>query len=362
MAPEAPSDGDAPEEINPAWLQKGERVGLYEIERLVGSGGFGALYRAKRDGRSYALKIPLAKVADLSEEQRVDNESRIDREIGTLKLVSHPNIVRVRAHDRWPDAEKGYLYIVMDFVEGDQLYAWRAKTTPSPRRIVEVFRRLALALAEMHRVGIFHRDIKSANVLVRSADGEPIIVDFGIARPKSAYTVTREHQLLGTYTHWSPEYLRFYRSEQWANGEHFAYTPATDLYALGCMFYECVAGRAPHEAESQGEYFEAVLEPVVSPSLHNPKLPSGLDDVLLRLLAATPEERYQSGHDLVTALDALLESVGPGDAIWDSPLDVPARPTASSRTRVARGRSGSQAPSGACECFSVYTFSVIFFF
>jgi len=174
----------------PDWLQRGEKVGLYEIQDRVGVGGFGALYRATRDGRDYALKIPLNRPEDLDPHERESTEERLGREVGTLLMVRHPNVVRVREFFRWPSAEEGFVCIVMDFVHGRPFYRWVRETGPSLRTILIALGKLGHALDGLHRHNIHHRDIKSSNVLVTD-DGSPVLVDFGIARPRSAFTVTR---------------------------------------------------------------------------------------------------------------------------------------------------------------------------
>ncbi len=167
--------------INPEYLLPGTMVGPWEIVDLLGKGGFGVAYKVRRDGRYYALKLTLFRAADLSPDQRDRHEASVRRECGILLQLNHPNIVRVHGFERWPDLNEGYLYIVMDLVNGQKLYAWRDRSVPSLRRICHVFQRIALALAEAHERGAFHRDIKSENVLV-GIDGEPILIDWGIAR------------------------------------------------------------------------------------------------------------------------------------------------------------------------------------
>jgi len=201
-------------------LPAGTKVGFYEVLPLstsadgktvrtcLGYGGFGALYKVSRGSKVYALKLAHRALRDYSPSERKWNEERGDREVGALKLLRHPNIVRVHGFDMWPD-EEGRAFIVMDLVEGEHLDVWRATKTPSLKRICEVFIAIGRALAAAHHQQVFHRDLKCENVLVRRADGQPIIVDWGIARPRNARTVTAAGGWLGTCTHFSPEYCRY---------------------------------------------------------------------------------------------------------------------------------------------------------
>ena len=191
----------------PGYVTPGMAVGPYTVDGQIGSGGFGFVYRVKRDGRAYALKIAHTRLGDLRDEDRESTIERLDREIAALKSLRHPNIVRVHSFDRWPEMESGYPYLVMDLVDGTPLQEWIAVAAPSVARIVAAFEKVADALAHMHELGIIHRDLKSQNILV-TAGGEPFIVDFGIARPRVAYDVTRAAGV-GTLSHLTPEYVAY---------------------------------------------------------------------------------------------------------------------------------------------------------
>jgi eukaryotic-like serine/threonine-protein kinase len=334
----------AGERINPTYLSPGSRVGHYEIVDQVGAGGFGCLYKVRRDGKTYALKIGRERFADLVPEDREYQEERNDREIAALKSLHHPNIVRVHSFDRWPDLEGGYPYLIMDFVEGARLYDWRASAAPSLARIATVFEKIALAVHHMHRLGIYHRDLKSANVLVRT-DGEPIVVDFGIARHHTAHTLTRAASV-GTITHYAPEYARYCDSAAFKRGEPFEWQPATDLHAIGYMLYEVLTGAPPFprgggsEAASEAAILLAIKTCTPKrPSERNPRVPEELERIVLQLLEKDPARRPQTAQELAAMLARAREEAGPE---WESPFDVPdAEPLAGPPTRVATGRRGS---------------------
>jgi serine/threonine protein kinase len=326
--------------IDPGYLVPGTRIGFYRIVSRVAAGGFGVLYRVERDGQTYALKIATHRRDEITPDQLRSQEERADRELVALKSLDHPNIVRVHAFERWPSLRDGHPFLIMDFVEGDRLNAWAARERPSLVTICQVFRKIALALQEMHRIDIFHRDLKSDNVLVRH-DGEPIIVDFGIARPLQARTVTRDHTFVGTSTHLPPEYCQFFSSEACQRGERFQFTPQGDLHAVGFMLYELLAGRPPFPpAEDDVAMMLTIIRCVPLPATEvNPRVPRSLDAIAARLLEKEPGRRYADGQQLADALELALAQ---SDASWTQPHAVPPPP---GRDRPTRGdRSGGARP------------------
>ena len=330
-------------------LSPGTKISFYEVlpyvtgeqgevvRTCIGYGGFGALYRVSRGSKTFALKLAHQPLSAYSAAERQWVEERGDREIATLKSLRHPNIVRVHAFDRWPDDE-GRAFIVMDFVDGEPLDVWRARRSPSVRRICEVFIAIARALHTAHKQDIHHRDLKCANVLVRLLDGQPVIVDWGISKPASSYTITRVNATMGTSTHFAPEYCRWALSP---DNTRFETTAATELHAVGYMFYELLTGRGPFPlAANEVELMRTIITMDPSnglkrPSELNPASPKELDAVVMRLLEKQPESRYQSGEELGTDLDVLLANAPPA---WDSPLDMPAVAGSNRTTRADRGQ------------------------
>src|SRR5260221_10148566 len=335
---------DTEQKINPEYLLPGTMVGPWEIVDLLGKGGFGVAYKVRRDGRYYALKLTLFRAADLSHEQRERHEARVRRECGILLQLNHPNIVRVHGFERWPDLNEGYLYIVMDLVNGQQLYAWRNRSVPSLRRICHVFQRMEAALAEAHGRGAFHRDLKSENILV-GIDGEPILIDWGIARSRGAVTVTQDHTVLGTHSHFPPEYCRYIDYDSGA--EDFVWTPQSELHSVGYLLYEVLTGRSPFNLPDEDstsdentviQRLQRTTQAIKSvtptlPSLINSKVPGALDRIAMKLLEKNPADRYATGTELAQAFDQALAEA---DAAWDAPFDVPPAPSPSAPTRGGR--------------------------
>jgi serine/threonine protein kinase len=312
-------------------IPTGTKVGFYVVERRLGFGGFGAVFLVTRDGKFYAIKVSAERLKDIAPQARKELEERFNREVAALSTLRHPNIVRVHGFDRWPDMD-GYPFIVMEYVNGLALHQWQKAKRPSVSELLRVFAKLALALHEMHQRDVYHRDLKSANVLVRTdtkpgAPAEPVIVDFGLARPRSAYTVTHNTLWLGTLTHLAPEYIQFVFSaenrkppEDGKPASRFRWRPTTDLYALGVMMYDALTASVPYAAENELELFMAIEQRVPqAPSVLNAALPAAVDALMMKLLEKDPARRHQNGEELAQHIDALLAGADPGDPAWTVP-------------------------------------------
>ena len=256
--------------------------GRYRLEARLGAGATAAVWRA-RDvdlGRVVALKLLL--------ESGVEPElaNRFEREGTILARLDHPNLVRVLA----AGTDEGRPYLVMELVDGVALDARLDGPMPVDEAVALVAD-VAAGLAAAHRSGVVHRDVKPANI-VCGHDGSPRLVDFGIARVSDLTAMTRANAVLGTATYLSPEQAR---------GE--VPGPASDVYALGCVFYLLLTGRPPFQGDSPvAVAYQQVHDEPVPPSTLRPDVPPWVEAVVLRCLAKAPADRYPTAAELETAL------------------------------------------------------------
>lgn len=270
----------------------------FAVERWVGSGAMGAVYRAldERSGETVALKVLAPEATDLR---------RFDREVRALAELEHPAIVRYVAHGRLEDAgrfaEAGQPFLAMEWLEGPNLRQRLAEGTLLVAETLELGRRLCEALAFVHARGLVHRDIKPSNLLLVSGDASKLtVLDFGIARAwRPETTLTQAGAIVGTVGYMAPEQV-----------EGLGRIDArADLFALGCVLYESLTGRAPFFASNAVAVLAKVLlsEPVPVERLR-PDVPGALAELIERLLAKEPKERPSSAEDVLRTFEALLDA------------------------------------------------------
>jgi serine/threonine protein kinase len=272
-------------------LTPGSRVAGYVLERLVGVGGMAAVYQARdeRLGRVVALKL-------LAGDEEV--RTRFVREARAVAAVDHPHIIPVYAAGE----SDGMQFIAMRFVPGETLYGViRVSGALSPRRAAGFVSPVASALDAAHAAGLVHRDVKPGNILVDARRGgpeHPYLTDFGIARAmlSSAGTLSVAGQFLGTPDYAAPEQI---------NGQPV--DGRADQYALACVAFEMLAGTVPFKRELPIAVLYAHLS--TTPPLLNairPDLSPAVGEVLIRGMAKSPDDRYDSCADFADALrDAL---------------------------------------------------------
>jgi serine/threonine-protein kinase len=261
-----------------------ERIGKYDVVRLLGKGAMGVVYQACDPflERDVALKVMLPQIADDPEQKH-----RFEREARAVARMTHPNVVTIFDLGYHSD---GSPYIAMELLKGrDLLQALRdGAPLASPRKLAIILQILE-AVGHAHQAGIVHRDIKPANTFLND-DGMVKIMDFGVARFTAA-SMTATGIVVGTANYMSPEQVNGARVDGRA-----------DLFSVGCMLYELVLGRRPFESETlMSTLWRIVHEP---PALELPAGSEweGLLPVLRRALAKQPEERYQTAGELSAAL------------------------------------------------------------
>ncbi|UFP94601.1 protein kinase domain-containing protein [Gloeobacter morelensis] len=300
-------------------LAPGQVIDLYRIVRLIGEGGMGAVYEAQRVDvpRRCSLKVIRTGSKNAALEERFQSEKNI------LAQLDHPNIAR------WLDSRRtaeGLTYLVMDYVEGETIDRYCDKRQLTVRERVQLFRQVCLAVRHAHRHGVVHRDLKPGNILVEAPDGgdrQPgtvKLLDFGIAKlVDKTEDIGSTSTLVFTPNYASPEQL---------SGEKVG--RASDLYALGVIFYQLLAGRLPFErsATTLTELQERLATETVLPpsravreeaegdtiarlrvtSRQNlvSRLRGELDAIVLKLLERDKAQRYAGADELLKAIDCYL--------------------------------------------------------
>jgi predicted Ser/Thr protein kinase len=262
----------------------------YRIERLLGHGAMGSVYLAydQQLGRHVALKTPKFAGGDVHE-----MIERFYREARAAATLRSPNICPI--YDMG-EAE-GVHYISMAYIEGKTLSAIiREQTLTDPHQIAALIRALALALQKAHEEGVVHRDLKPGNVMM-DADGEPIVMDFGLARRIDEETrLTQSGALVGSPAYMSPEQI---------GGKPEDIGPAADIYSLGVIMYELLTGRLPFEGSILSIIGQIGQNDPPPPSQLQPHIgaDSPLEQICLRMMAKRPEDRYASMAEVAAALD-----------------------------------------------------------
>lgn len=283
----------------------GSRFGPYELHSLVGVGGMGEVYRAYDTVRQRMVALKVLRpdmAADPSFQDRFRRESRI------AARLQEPHVIPV--HD-FGEID-GVLYIDMRLVEGTSVKEeLRVNGTLPPARTVSIVGQVASALDAAHAHGLVHRDIKPENVLL-TPDDFAYLVDFGIAYGGGEATVTKTGLVIGSCAYMAPERL---------NGKPGG--PASDVYSLACLLYECLTGRAPFEAGDLRQVMSAHLfSPPPRPSIMRRGIASTFDDVIAKGMAKDPAERYASAGELARA--AFAAASGPVAAA--APVQRPSPP------------------------------------
>ena len=315
-------------------LAAGGRIGRYRLEREIGRGGMGVVFRAEHVHlrRVVALKI-LA--PHLSAEPMF--RDRFVRESQTAAALHHPHIVAV--HDA--GEAHGMLYLAMQLVEGGDLGEQIARGRLEPERAIAWLGQVASALDTAHAAGLVHRDVKPANILLE--DGRAYLSDFGLTKRTTSQTgLTGVGQVVGSTDYLAPEQI-----------DAGPVDARTDVYALGAVLYHCLAGAPPFARESDVQVLFAHLQQPPPPlSAIRPDLPAALGDAVARALAKDPHARHPSCTALI---EDARQSIASGAAAADGstprlPRVVMAAPRTAALIRVGVPRDEfelEELPAGA---------------
>jgi len=262
-----------------------KKLGKYDIISILGRGAMGMVYKGYDPGLKRYVAIKTVG-SDLLNREFPENKSSIQRfenEAESAARLNHPNIVAIYENGD----DENVFYIVMEFVNGQELKEAfdKKRRFNKMSQILKLMTQLLDALSHSHEKGVVHRDIKPANIIV-TPSGDIKLADFGVARIESS-NITQIGTIIGTPSYMSPEML----SEQ-------AIDKRTDLFSAGIVFYQLLTGEKPFVGETLRTVMHRILnEDHIPPSILNPTLPDGLDNIIDKALAKNPNKRYQSASE-----------------------------------------------------------------
>jgi serine/threonine protein kinase len=281
-------------------IQVGQVLDKYELLERVGQGGMAVVYRGidRSLKRVVAIKVLHKHLSDYQEAR-----DRFEREAQAVAKLRHENILEIFDYAARAESEA---YIVTEFIDGQTL---KQVITDRPISFPEIGAMLVLqacrALAHAHAHGILHRDVKPENIMIRS-DGVVKLMDFGISHMVDLERLTVTGQLLGSPAYMAPEHVE---------GRPIDYR--TDVFAAGIVLYQLCVGRLPFEGKNPHEVLKRIAEcKFIDPRTANPRIGNRLGRIILRAMAAQPNDRFPAIGEMVVALDAYLEESGiPTDKI-----------------------------------------------
>jgi serine/threonine protein kinase/tetratricopeptide (TPR) repeat protein len=300
--PSAPHRTVSAERFRPGQML-GDR---YEILQLLGEGGMGAVYKARDTelDRIVALKLIRPELA-----RNPQILKRFKQELILARQVTHRNVIRIFDLGQ----SDGVKFITMDFVEGRDLrQLLLEKGKLAPEQAARIMLQICRALEAAHAEGVIHRDLKPQNIML-DASGRVYVMDFGIARSAYLPGMTQTGALIGT-----PEYM----SPEQGRGEKL--TECSDLFSLGIIFYELLAGKSPYYSDTPlATLWKRMTEKATPPVVVDPTLPQALSDIVAKALEIEPKKRFASAREMAQQLEIWL---GPSEG--SSTIIVPAPPTA----------------------------------
>jgi len=273
---------------------EGRTLGQYRLVERLGRGGMAEVYKAYQPSldRYVAIKVLHAYFAE-----EEDFRQRFQREARAVARLRHPNIVQV--HDF--GVEGDVYYMAMEFLAGGTLKQRLRESEGllSHAEVLRIVERVAAALDYAHARGIYHRDVKPANIML-TEDHQVILTDFGLAKMAEGSQYTRSGLSVGTPEYMAPE-----------QGQGLPVDHRADVYSLGVVLYELLTGQLPYTADTPvAVIFKHIRDPLPLPRSVNPGLDEGFERVILKALAKSPGDRYQGAGELAAALRQAMVGVG----------------------------------------------------
>lgn len=281
-------------------LRPGTRLGPYEITAPIGSGGMGEVYRASdtRLSRDVAIKVLPAEFA-----KDAQLRARFEREARAISSLNHPNICMLFDVGSQHDVD----YLVMEYLDGEPLTERLARGQMPMADVLRYGIEIADALDKAHRTGIIHRDLKPGNVILTRSGAK--LLDFGLAKAMNAALVasispqsstaihlddqiTAEGVLVGTFCYMAPELIEYGQADA-----------RSDIFAFGCLMYEMLTGRRAFSSASRAGTIAQIIAGDPTPiATVRPMIPMALDRIVRTCLAKNPDDRFQTAHDVMLAL------------------------------------------------------------
>jgi len=275
----------------------GRKIANFKILRKIDKGAMGTVYKAKQMlmDRVVALKV-------LSDKLAKDKEfkNRFIKEARAIGMLKHPNIIQGIDVGEW----EGKMYFAMEFVNGETVYKFLKRGGKmDERRSLEIVLQIARALDYVHGKGLVHRDIKPDNIMISRETQEAKLCDLGLVKHPGYSGDTQEGRSLGTPNYISPEQAR---------GEA-SVDIRSDLYSLGATLYHMVVGEVPFRGAPAVVMTKHLNDPFPDPQERNPELMHQTVQVILKLAAKNPDERYQTPKELIPDLEEILRGGDPFD-------------------------------------------------
>ena len=265
----------------------GKNINGYTLTAFKGSGSFGSVYICEKDNSTFAMKI--FNISYVFSEFSKGDDNRITREIAALKSVNHPNVVSYVDDGTFNDHGVQYLYVVMDYLEGQDLQSYAKGHDLDERDVLTIFRCIIAGVDAIHAQHIIHRDLKPANIYITN-QGEIKILDFGLSKLIDFTSITSTGAEIGSPLYMSPEQVR--------DSKNIDYR--SDYYALGVILYELLSKHHPYGTiQSRTElFYKIVNEPPISIRQYVPTIPNAIDNLITSLLEKENYKRPNSIADI----------------------------------------------------------------
>ncbi len=267
-------------------MEEQREVGSYILESKLGKGGMGEVYLARHKSLGTWAAV---KVLSLNFNEDDEFRERFSREARAQAQVRHPNIAQVLDHVE----QDGRWHLIIEYMEKGTLKDVLERGLPEIAQSVAWARQSLAGLGYAHEKGIVHRDVKPANILINDR-GEVAVTDFGLALAIGDQRLTSTGMAIGTPSYMSPEQIA-------GEGD---LDHRSDVYSMGVVLYELLTGRVPFQLSSSFEMFRVVVAEPPKPREHNPEIPEALEAIVLKALAKSPAERYQSCEEMASDLEA----------------------------------------------------------